>query len=234
MQHASLNRVEACVFDAYGTLLDVHSAIDAHRTQMGARAREISTLWRAKQLEYSWLRSLMSRYVDFWQVTAEALDFALKTHDMEDPALHGALMDAYAALAPFVEVPAVLETLHAAGMRTAVLSNATASMLSTALDHAGLAAHLDPVLSAEQVRIYKPHPSVYRLAEQGLGLAPAQIAFVSANAWDVAGAADYGLQAVWVNRSAQGPERLPGTPCAEMASLDELPSLLGLTPPTGP
>ncbi len=234
MHDMRLNQVEACVFDAYGTLLDVHSAIRDQSTRLGDKAREVSTLWRTKQLEYTWLRSLMDRYVDFRQVTGEALDFALQTHGIEDPGLHRELMGAYAALAPFVEVGAVLETLHAAGMRTAVLSNATGTMLSGALDHAGLARHLDPVLSAEQVRIYKPHPSVYGLAVQGLDLAPGRIAFVSANAWDVAGAADYGLQAVWVNRSGQAPERLPGRPCAEVATLDGLPALLGLTPPTDP
>ena len=221
-----LRAVEACVFDAYGTLFDVNAAARHRRADLGDRADALAELWRAKQLQYTWLRSLMGRYADFWQVTSDALDYALAALDLRDAALRERLLDLYRTLDAYPDVAPTLERLGAAGRRTAILSNGSPAMLAAAVAHAGLADRLDAVLSVDEVGIYKPHPDVYRLAVDRLALAPARIAFVSANAWDVAGAAAFGFQAVWLNRSGGQSECLPAQPAAEIAALSEFPALL--------
>ncbi|MDD9817049.1 MAG: haloacid dehalogenase type II [Gammaproteobacteria bacterium] len=222
------DRIAACVFDAYGTLFDVHSAAERHAGRLGPQAQAVSELWRAKQLQYAWLRSLMGRHGDFAQVTADSLDYALEAHGIEDRALRDDLLGAYLALDCHPEAPAVLRALRDAGMTTAILSNGTPAMLDAAVRHSGIAGLLDAVWSAEEVGIYKPEPRVYRLATERLGVEAGRIAFQSANAWDAAGAAACGLRAVWINRLGQGRERLPATPSAELPSLEGLPQLLGL------
>lgn len=229
-----LTGIEACVFDAYGTLFDVHSAVAQCRERFGLEsgpAQTMSDTWRTRQLQYTWLRSLMGRHVDFWQVTGEALDFALDTAFGSDRAPEGlrqALMDSYLTLHTYPEVPAVLRSLKAAGMKTAVLSNGSPMMLERVCASTGLDAVLDAVLSIEEVGVYKPHPSVYRLAVERLGLsAAAAVSFQSSNAWDAAAASAYGFKVVWCNRFGQARERLPGTPDIEVASLAELPAIVG-------
>lgn len=225
---APLRGVSACVFDAYGTLFDVGSAAAACQdAAVGARAAALSALWREKQLQYTWLRSLEGRHADFWQVTGDALDFALETLGMVDPGLRTHLMSLYLTLAPYPEVPELLARLKSAGIGVAILSNGSPRMLESAVDAAGIAAMVDAVLSVEEVGVYKPHPRVYQLAVDRLALAPGAIAFVSANGWDVWAGAAFGLRAVWCNRQRQRPERLPGRPEHEIASLAELPALLG-------
>lgn len=219
--------IEACVFDAYGTLFDVHTAATRCRDALGSDADKLSTLWRDKQLQYTWLRSLMQRHADFWQVTGDALDYALAAVGRNDPALRERLMEVYRVLDAFPEVPRMLERLRDAGMKTAILSNGTPEMLTTAVDNAGIGGLLDAILSVEVIGIYKPDPAVYRLASDNLGVAPGAICFLSSNAWDVSGAATFGFTAVWVNRSGQPPERLPGGPVAELTDLAGLPDLLG-------
>jgi 2-haloacid dehalogenase len=225
---APLSDVAACVFDAYGTLYDFNSAAARCRDALGGKADELSALWRQKQLQYAWLRSLMGAYAPFWQVTGEALDFALDSLAIADPALRERLMNLYRDIDPFPEVPAVLARLKAKGMRMAILSNGSPDMLAAAAKHSGLGRVLEASLSVESVGIYKPDKRVYALAADHFGVSPARIAFFSSNGWDVHGAAHFGFQSVWLNRTGQLRERLPGAPARECATLDDLPALLGL------
>jgi 2-haloacid dehalogenase len=227
MSSARMAGIKACVFDAYGTLFDVHSAVGRLRARVGERADALSELWRGKQLEYSWLRALMGRHADFWQVTGDALDYALARTGI-DPAVREPLMQAYLALDAYPEVPDVLRRLRNAGLKTAILSNGEPSMLAAAARSAGIERLLDAMLSAEDVGIFKPHPKVYQLAVDRLAARPDQIAFQSSNAWDVSGAAAFGLRALWINRRGMPAERLPGAAEHELRDLSGLPALLGL------
>lgn len=218
-------KISACVFDAYGTLLDVHAAVRAHAGRIGPEANAVSALWRTKQLEYTWVRSLMGRHADFAAVTAEALDHALAVHGVAaDAGLRADLLAAYRELGAFDDARATLAALRAAGLKTAILSNGTPEWLAAAARAAELAGLLDAVWSVESVGVYKPDPRVYRLATEGLGLAPAQIGFVSSNPWDAAAAAVNGFRAVRVNR-ARGPaeyDRVVSVP--EVRALADLPA----------
>jgi 2-haloacid dehalogenase len=220
--------VRACVFDAYGTLFDYASAAAGCRDVLGDRLAALTALWRDKQLQYSWLRSLQGDHADFWQVTGDALDYALETLDIADPALRDRLMNLYLTLDPFPEVPETLRRLKAAGLRTAILSNGTPAMLRALVDAAGLAPLFDAVLSVEEVGVFKTHPNVYQLAVNRLGVAADAICFQSSNAWDAHAASAFGMRAVWCNRYGQRPERLPGKPDREIATLAALPALLGI------
>ncbi|HMG49252.1 MAG TPA: haloacid dehalogenase type II [Inquilinus sp.] len=222
-----LTGVKACVFDAYGTLFDLVSAARRCADVLGDRVGPLAALWREKQLSYSWLRAVQGRHADFWQVTGDALDFALETQDIREPGLRDRLMDLYLTLEPFPEVPAVLRRLRAAGLKTAILSNGTPAMLDALVAGAGLQGQFDAVLSVEQVGVYKPHPSVYQLALDTLGVPAGAIAFQSSNAWDAFAASAFGLRVVWCNRYGQRPERLPGAPDREVTSLAALPALVG-------
>lgn len=195
--------IKACVFDAYGTLFDVHSAVSRHAAAVGPQADQVSRLWRQKQLEYTWIRALMGRHADFWVVTSEALDIALAVYGIENRNLRDQLMDAYLNLRAYPEVPAMLRQLKDAGMRTAILSNGSPKMLDAAVTSAGIADLLDAVLSVEEVGIYKPDPRVYRLAMDRLGVPASSISFQSSNVWDAAAAAANGFNVVWVNRMRQ-------------------------------
>lgn len=224
-----LHDIHACVFDAYGTLLDFNSATARAADVLGDRAAPLSELWRAKQVQYTWLRSLMGAYVPFWQVTGEALDFALDTLGIHSPGLRERLMGLYRELAPFPDVVATLTTLRGAGMRTAILTNGSQDMIDAGCRHAGITPLLDAILSVDEVGIYKPHPRVYQLAADRLGVAAGRIAFVSSNGWDAAGAAQFGFQVAWCNRYAQRPERLPTPPAVEITTLAALVPLLRLS-----
>jgi 2-haloacid dehalogenase len=223
---AKLPNIQACVFDAYGTLFDVNSAASAAQSELGENWRPLADLWRAKQLQYTWLRSLSGRYADFWQVTGDALDFAMQHFHHSDPALRARLMNLYLTLTPYSEVPDVLQRLKSAGLKQAILSNGTPEMLTAAAANAGIAAHLDAILSAEEVQIYKPHPTVYNLASQHLNLSPENICFVSSNGWDAYSAKSFGCKVVWCNRTKQPPERIPETPDTQIATLAELPEIV--------
>jgi 2-haloacid dehalogenase len=216
------------VFDAYGTLFDVHSAVGRLKGEIGQEADRLSQTWRTKQLEYTWLRALMGRHVDFWQVTGDALDYALALTGVAPGAVRERLMDAYLALDAYPEVPAVLGRLKQGGMKLAILSNGEPKMLAAAVGNAGLGDLLDEVFSVETVGIYKPHPSVYQLASDRLGVEPGKIAFQSSNAWDVHGAASFGFRPVWINRFGAPDERLPGGPEQVLTDLNGLPDLLGV------
>lgn len=218
--------IKACVFDAYGTLFDVHSAVGAHRQRLGKLANEVSATWRTKQLEYTWLRSLMGDYADFWQVTGEALEYSLDAHGIEDSTLYDDLMQAYLKLEPYEEVQQVLSSLKKAGYKTAILSNGAQAMLEAAIRGAGIENVLDECLSVDKLQIFKPAPSVYKLATDAFGIKPEQVMFQSSNAWDASGAASFGFKVLWVNRFSQRPERLPAKPDYEAKDLRRLLELL--------
>src|SRR5882672_985292 len=191
----------AFVFDAYGTLFDVHAAIVRHRTAAGPEADRFSEIWRAKQLEYAWMLSAAGHYVDFWTLTERALDYAFARVPSVDRALRATLLDAYFKLDAFPDARAALKALKAKGLRTAILSNGNPRMLQGAVEAARIGGDLDAVLSVDTIRIYKPQPAVYALVTDTFKIAPADVAFVSSNRWDVMGAAAFGFQCVWVNRA---------------------------------
>ena len=222
-----LTGIKACVFDAYGTLFDVNSAAAQAKDELGERWQPLAELWRAKQLQYTWLRGLMGRHADFWQVTGDALDFALASLRLEDAALRARLMNLYLKLTAYPEVKDTLSRLKAMGMKLAILSNGEPKMLAAAARNSGIGEILDAVLSVEAVRVFKPHPSVYRMAGDRFGLAAQAMCFVSSNGWDACAAKTCGYQVVWCNRFAQAPERIPSPPDAEIKSLAELPAILG-------
>ena len=221
--------IDACVFDAYGTLFDVAAAAAHCRDDLGDQAASLSALWRTKQLEYTWLRSLMGEYIDFWQVTSDGLDFALETLGLDgDAVLREKLLNLYLELDAYPEVLAVLGALNGGGLKCAILSNGSPKMLSAAVANAGISDLLVDSYSVDQLGIYKPTPKVYQMAVDGLGVAAHRISFMSSNAWDAAAAANFGFRVVWVNRFGQKKERLPGTPEHEIKNLSDLPLLLGL------
>jgi len=218
-----LQGIKACVFDAYGTLFDVNSASRAAEDALGSRWQPLADLWRTKQLQYTWLRGLGGHHADFWQVTSDALSFAMESLGINDANLHRRLMSLYLSLDVFPEVKSTLERLKAGGLRLAILSNGTPAMLASAVEHSGIGALLDMVLSVEDVGVFKPHPSVYRLASDRLKLAPEAICFLSSNGWDACAAKAFGFQVIWCNRFKQAPERIPATPDAEMSTMSGLP-----------
>lgn len=193
------------VFDAYGTLFDVHSAVVRLGDRLGAGAERLSEVWRIKQMEYTWVRSLMDRagedrHRDFWRLTEDALDYAIAAVGGIDPALRQPLLDAYRTLDAYPDVADVLAALKNRGARLAILSNGSPEMLAAATRSAGLDDRLDAVLSVEDVGIFKPDPSVYRLVLERFSVAPGDVSFQSSNGWDVAGAAAFGFDVVWINR----------------------------------
>lgn len=218
--------VKACVFDAYGTLFDFASAAAGCSDALGDKTGAVTTMWRDKQLQYTWLRGMQGRHADFWQVTGDALDYTLDTLALTDPTLRERLMGLYLRLATFPEVPDVLKALKAEGYATAILSNGSPRMLSSVVDGAGIGALLDHVISVEDVGVFKPSPRVYQRCCEAMGVTAAEIAFQSSNAWDAWAASAFGMRVFWCNRYGQRAERMPGKPDAEMRSLAELPELI--------
>lgn len=213
--------MKALVFDAYGTLFDVHSVIQACEREFPGQGAALSRDWRAKQLEYTWLRSLMARYEDFWGVTGAALEFSCRARGLVlAPETKARLMDEYLRLAPFPEVRDALAAL--AGRKLLILSNGSTRMLSAVVENAGLTGVFAHVLSVDAVKIYKPSPAVYQLAATRTKLERGAIGFVSSNCWDVCGAAAFGFETFWINRSGAPPEVLGFAPKAVLASLAEL------------
>ncbi|MBC2837008.1 haloacid dehalogenase type II [Paragemmobacter straminiformis] len=223
--------ITTVVFDAYGTLFDVTSAARRAAAEPGGEALgdawpRLAADWRRKQLEYTWLRTLIGDYADFATVTADALDWVLDAHDLTDPALRTRLLGLFDTLLAFPEAPEVLSNLKASGYKLAILSNGTPAMLAQACTAAGIADRFDAVLSVESVRQYKPVHHIYALVEARLGAKPAQTLFVSANGWDIAGAAHFGLWTAWVNRDAAPVDRLPQRPAHIVPDLTHLARLL--------
>lgn len=221
-----LPNIDACVFDAYGTLFDVNSAARSAQDVLAENWQPLAELWRAKQLQYTWLRSLSGSYADFWQVTGDALDFALATLRFEDPALRARLMNLYRTPSLYPEVSETLARLKTAGMTLTILSNGTPAMLAAAASNSGIADLLNVILSVDEVRIYKPHPSVYNLACTHLNLAAENICFVSSNGWDAYSAKAFGFRVLWCNRNNQPLEHIPETPEGQIATLAELPDIV--------
>jgi 2-haloacid dehalogenase len=214
-------RIRGYVFDAYGTLFDVHSVIEAGR-EITSDPATLSATWRQKQLEYTWLRSLMGRYEDFWDVTGAALRYAIRRLGLiATPAQIDRLLDAYLTLACFPDVKGALTRL--AGRPRAILSNGSPRMLAAAVASSGLTPLLQHVLSVDAVKTYKPSPEVYALGPQAMGCAAEDLLFVSSNAWDVAGAKSFGYQVAWCNRTNAPAEELGVNPDYEITRLDELP-----------
>jgi 2-haloacid dehalogenase len=215
------------VFDAYGTLFDVHSAVARHRALVGPQAERISELWRAKQLEYTWTRTLMGAYRDFDALTAEALDFAAARCGGISDQARKTLLDAYEILDAFPDAAPALKTLRERGAKTVILSNGTQRALARAVASAGLQDLLDESLSADSLSAdalgrYKTAPEVYQLVGARYGVAPDQVSFQSSNRWDVAGAARFGFRAVWINRTGAPDEYADLAPARVLSSLAAL------------
>ena len=224
---AKLEGIKLCVFDAYGTLFDIASPVAKLAVEIGPKAPALSRLWRQKQLEYTWLRSLMGVHADFWKVTGEALDYALDFHEIDDQGLKDELMVLYLKLDAYPDAAETLKALRGTGIRTAILSNGSPSMLDSAVRSAGLDKLLDAVLSVEDVGIYKPSRRVYRHAMQHFKFHDApSVCFVSANSWDAQAAAQFGFQVVRVRRDNGRDDNIPGKPARYVDKLDEIPSLI--------
>jgi len=210
------------VFDAYGTLFDVHSAVSRHADEVGAQAARLSDLWRSKQLEYTWVRSLAGRYADFQELTEESLDYAIDRCGGLNAITRAKLLAAYAELSPFPEVRGVLKGLRYRGTKTAILSNGTPAMLDRAIKSAGLDGLFDAVISVDPLKIYKTAPAAYELVRLHFGATPDQVTFLSSNRWDIAGASAFGFTCVWVNRAGLPDEYAELAPKAVVKSLDVL------------
>lgn len=225
--------ITTCIFDAYGTLFDVSAAARQAASEPGQENLvevwpRLAADWRAKQVQYSWLRAITGDHTDFWTVTQDGLDWALEAQGLADaPGLRDRLLALYWHLQAFPEVPVVLRTLKAAGMNTAILSNGSPDMLEGAVQSAGLADLLDDVLSVESVGIFKPAPQVYDMVLQRFGVAKERVLFVSSNGWDAAAAAGYGFATAWVNRAGEPEDRLPGRPRHVLPDLTAIPDLVG-------
>jgi len=223
--------VTTCIFDAYGTLFDVSAAArivaaEPNRKEFADHWPQIASNWRLKQLQYTWLRAVMSKHVDFWQVTQDGLDWALEAEGLaNDPELRERLLQLYWELEAYPEVPEMLATLKEQGLNTAILSNGTPEMLAGAVQSAGIGGVLDDVLSVESVGIYKPADVVYDLVGKRFGCARDEVLFVSSNGWDAGAAAGYGFTTVWVNRASEPVDRLPAQPQHFLSNLREIPVL---------
>ena len=218
--------IQALVFDAYGTLFDVSAAARSLESELDGKSTQLAELWRRKQLEYSWQRSLMGCFLDFQQITADGLDYALATLGISDDTLRQRLLALYDRLEAYQEVAEVLGTLQQSGYPLAILSNGSAGMLASAVSNAKISQFLDHVLSVDRLRINKPHPDVYKLATDALSVPADQTMFLSSNCWDVHGASYFGLQTVWVNRLGAADEFLPGQADHMISDLRGLPGLL--------
>ncbi len=222
------NVVKACVFDMFGTLFDVHSSVAACRDAFGPEGDAFSLAWRAKQLNYSWLRALMGRYVPFWNLTCDALDATLAAYGRaDDSALRQRLLDAYRVIKAYPDAGPALEALREGGVRTAILTNGSRDMVESALDASGLGVFFDEVMSVEAVETFKPDPRVYRMAAEKLGEEASALVLVSAHPWDLAGARSFGFQGIHVDRAGSGNlERVGFGPSTTIRGLDDLPGLL--------
>jgi 2-haloacid dehalogenase len=219
--------IAACVFDAYGTLFDVHSPVAQLTGRLGPSAAEFSKLWRQKQLEYTWLRSLMREHADFWHVTEDALDYSMAFHGITDLSLREELMALYLRLRAYPDAVSCIEALAETPFKLAILSNGTPAMLREAATSAGIADYFHEIISVEEVGIFKPDPRVYGRAIVRLHIdQPSAILFVSANPWDAQAAACFGFQVIRVDRFSMPNENLPGRPTAVIPTLADLAQII--------
>ena len=216
-----MKNIKAIIFDAYGTLFDVNSAAEKCKDKIGDKWEGFANYWRTTQLEYTWLRSLMNRHKDFWQVTKDSLDKSMKAFNI-DPSMRDELLNLYKVLSPFEEVPEILKTLKEKKFKLAILSNGTPALLNELIKNNNLDNIFDDLFSIEQVGIYKPDSKVYDIPIQRYRVKKNEIAFLSANTWDVSGGGNYGYQSIWVNRNKNIFDNLDYKPKNEIKDLSEL------------
>ena len=222
MVQTGMSPCSVYVFDAYGTLFDVHSAVRHHAERIGDQAQKLSEIWRAKQLEYSWTRSLMERYQDFWSLTEQALDFAFDKVPDVDRSVRQELLDAYQSLSAYAEVRQVLEGLKARGVQLAILSNGSPAMLEAAVAGNGLGDLFDAVLSVDSIRTFKTSKQAYDLVTTTFRCFPDTVSFQSSNRWDIAGASAYGFRCIWINRAGEPDEYRDLAPVGQLKDLKGL------------
>ncbi len=216
-----MENVKAIIFDAYGTLFDVNSAAEKCKDKIGDKWEGFANFWRTTQLEYTWLRSLMDRHKDFWQVTEDSLDKAIKVFDI-DPSMRNELLNLYKILSPYKEVPETLKTLKEKKFKLAILSNGTPSLLDKLVKSNHLDNLFDDIFSIEQVGVYKPSSRVYDLPIKKYNINKSEVAFLSANTWDVSGGGNYGYQSIWVNRNNNIFDNLDFKPKYQITDLNKL------------
>ena len=216
-----MKNVKAIIFDAYGTLFDVNSAAEKCKDKIGDKWEGFANFWRITQLEYTWLRSLMKRHKDFWQITEDSLNKSMMAFNI-DPKMKGELLNLYKVLSPFQEVPETLKTLKEKKFKLAILSNGTPSLLNELVKSNNLDNLFDDLFSIEQVGIYKPSSKVYDIPIKKYQIEKNEIAFLSANTWDVSGGGNYGYQSIWVNRNNNIFDNLDYKPNHEIKDLSEL------------
>lgn len=223
--------VNICIFDAYGTLFDVTSAtrIVANEEEYNSflnHSVKVSNSWRIKQLEYSWLRNIMHEYIDFWQITKDALDFALEENQIKNEKLRQRLLDVYWNLSAYPEAQDILTTLKANNIQTGILSNGSKQMLNSAVVSANLKNYLDKIISIDGIEIYKPDPKVYQMVLDQFNCKIEEVLFISSNGWDIAGASKFGFTTLWVNRNLIPKDRLTFMPNKITNNLSTIPNIL--------
>ena len=216
-----MNNTRAIVFDAYGTLFDVNSAAEKCKDKIGNKWENFANFWRTTQLEYTWLRSLMKKHKNFWQITEDSLDKSMETFQIET-SLKNDLLSLYKELSPYPEVKSVLENLKKKSFKLAILSNGTPELLNHLVKSSDLENLFDDIFSIEEVKIYKPHPSVYDIPVNKYKVSKGEITFLSANTWDVSGAGNYGYNSIWVNRNNSVFDKLDYKPKNEVKNLKQL------------
>ena len=221
-----MNKIKACVFDAYGTLFDVNAACRELSKEVGDNWEKLASLWRLRQVEYTWLRNSMDEYIDFWQITSDALDYAMETLGIENNELREELLNLYLKLEAYPEVNDILKKLKQRGLKTGILSNGSMKMLNSAVDNANIREYLDEILSVEECKIYKPSSKVYDLVKIKMQIGKENVLFFSSNAWDMHAASNYGFKTIWVNRFNAKLERLPGKPIDIVNSLDKIDEII--------
>lgn len=221
-----MKKIKACVFNAYGALLDTYLPFEEYRDELGENALVIYKLWRAKRLQYSSQLSVMDRYTHYEKIRKYALDFACDVYGINDENIKKHILEAHSKLDCYPDVKETLTSIKENGQKTAVLSNGSPQALSAALKHASIENLLDGIYSTEQIRAYKPSPAVYEYVEEQLALPRSKISFISSNSWDIAGAASYGFYSVWINRYDRTPEHLPYKADLEIKALSELSSVI--------
>ena len=220
-----MKNIKAIIFDAYGTLFDVNSAAEKCKDNFGDNWEGVANFWRTTQLEYTWLRSLMDRHKDFWQVTEDSLDKSMKAFDI-DPSMRNELLNLYKVLSPFEEVPETLKTLKEKKFKLAILSNGTPSLLDELVKSNNLDNLFDDIFSIEQVGVYKPSSRVYDMPIKKYNINKSEVAFLSANTWDVSGGGNYGYQSIWVNRNNNIFDNLDFKPKYQITDLNKLTQLV--------
>ena len=221
-----MNKIKACVFDAYGTLFDVNAACRELSKEVGDNWEKLASLWRLRQVEYTWLRNSMDEYIDFWKITSDALDYAMETLGIENNELREELLNLYLKLEAYPEVKDLLKKLKQRGLKTGILSNGSMKMLNSAVDNANIREYLDEILSVEECKIYKPSSKVYDLVKIKMQIGKENVLFFSSNAWDMHAASNYGFKTIWVNRFNAKLERLPGKPIDVVNSLDKIDEII--------